>query len=104
MSSILDAVIRSDNTAAEERLRSESTAPQRQRPSNAPSSSRPRGPPSVSTPGLNSDMLPFADDEVVGLRGNQRGPRQPGPKPDVHKVTDAIGEQLVNEFERFLDG
>lgn len=101
MSSLLDAVIQSDNNAAEENLRSEGSVPPPRR--HARSSSRPRGPPSVSTPGMHSDMLQFADDEVVGLRGNQRSSRTAGPRPDVDQVTDAIGEQLVLEFEKFLD-
>ncbi|KAL1303552.1 hypothetical protein AAFC00_006922 [Neodothiora populina] len=112
MSSLLDAVIQSDNSnAAEQHVRRDASVqsfrqqlpyPQAQGRQGR-SSSRPRGPPSVSTPGVNSDMLGFADDEVVGLRGNQKGPRRTGPRLDVDRVTDAIGEQLVLEFERFLD-
>ena len=108
MSSLLDAVIQSDNNnnlnynnATEQDLRSEASVHQRMR--NARSSSRPRGPPSVSTPGMNSDMMGFADDEVVGVRGSRKGPRGAGPRPDVDKVGDTIGEHLVLEFEKFLD-
>lgn len=104
MSSILDAVIQSDNNnAVEQELRSEASSQPRRRL--ARSSSHPRGPPSVSvgTPGMHSDILGFADDEVVGIRGSRRGPSNPGPRPDVDRVTDAIGETLANAFERFLD-
>lgn len=102
MSSLLDAVIQSDNNAADQMSsRDASLDPSRRRL--ARPSSRPRGPPSVSTPGINSDIMGFADDEVVGVRGSRKGPRSQGPRPDVDRVSDTIGEHLVIEFERFLD-
>lgn len=101
MSSLLDTAIQSDNNAPAQTPGSEDGLPQiRHR---FRSTSRPRGPPSVSTPGLHSDILGFADDEVVGVRGNRRGPRPAGPRPDVDRVTDTVGEQVGLEFERFLE-
>jgi len=95
MSSLLDAVIQSDN--ADQTPGNDGTAqPRRQ----VRSSSRPRGPPSVSTPGVHSDMPGFEDDEVVGVRGNRRGR---GPNTDVQPVVDTTGETLALRFEEFLD-
>jgi DNA replication licensing factor MCM6 len=90
MSSLLDGIIHSDAVSHHP----SSSAPRRQR-----SSSRPQGPPSESA-GANSDAEAFADDEVVGVRGNQRRPRVPG---DVPRVLDQLGEYLVNEFEEFIE-
>lgn len=95
MSSLFDAVIQSDN--AEREPRSDEGAQRRRQ---ARSSSRPRGPPSVSTPGLHSDMPAFEDDEVVGLRGNRRGP---GQRLDIPPVVDTTGETLSLRFEDFLN-
>lgn len=91
MSDLLEGIIQSDAVSHHP----SSSAPRRQR-----SSSRPRGPPSESA-GVNSDAEGgFADDEVVGVRGNQKRPRVPG---DVPKVLDKLGEFLVSEFEEFLE-
>ncbi|KAE9961577.1 hypothetical protein BLS_001737 [Venturia inaequalis] len=91
MSDLLEGIIQSDAVSHHP----SSSAPRRQR-----SSSRPRGPPSESA-GINSDAEGgFADDEVVGVRGNQKRPRVPG---DVPKVLDKLGEFLVTEFEEFLE-
>lgn len=52
---------------------------------------------------MNSDILMYGDDEVVGVRGNRKGPRGPGPRPDVERVNDLTAEKLADEFENFLD-
>lgn len=95
MSSLLDAVIQSDNAAPTPG----SDAPTQSR-RQIRSSSRPRGPPSVSTPGVHSDMAGFEDDEVVGIRGNRRGR---APNTEVQPVVDTTGETLALRFEEFLD-
>ncbi|KAG9629593.1 MCM-domain-containing protein, partial [Aureobasidium melanogenum] len=95
MSSLLDAVIRSDNDQLESRT------PTAQ--STGRAGSRPRGPPSVSTPGLGSDAFAYGDDEVVGVRGSRRGPSTAGPRPEVEQVMDTTAERLAQEFEHFLN-
>ncbi|CAD0095041.1 unnamed protein product [Aureobasidium vineae] len=95
MSSLLDAVIRSDND------HNESRTPIVQ--STGRGGSRPRGPPSVSTPGLGSDAFAYGDDEVVGVRGSRRGPSTAGPRPEVEQVMDTTAERLSQEFEHFLN-
>ncbi|KAK3051938.1 MCM DNA helicase complex subunit mcm6 [Extremus antarcticus] len=95
MSSIVDAVLRSDNAPEEPR----SDAPSARR-RQARSSSRPRGPPSASTPGVQSE-LGFPDDEVVGIRGLRRS-NVPG-SDGVPRVVDTTAETLGIQFERFLD-
>ncbi|KAK3721069.1 MCM DNA helicase complex subunit mcm6 [Vermiconidia calcicola] len=91
-----DAALRSDNVPEEPR----SDAPTGRR-RQARSSSRPRGPPSVSTPGMQSDMDGFPDDEVVGLRGLRRS-NLPGNR-EVPRVVDTTAETLGIQFERFLE-
>ncbi|KAI7548989.1 MCM-domain-containing protein, partial [Hortaea werneckii] len=99
MSSLVDAVMRSDNEPQGPPTDAPSTGPstsgQRQR-----SSSRPRGPPTMSTPGMQSDAGGFPDDEVVGRRGARR--RAPG-QNDVPRVVDTTAETLSIQFERFLE-
>jgi DNA replication licensing factor MCM6 len=95
MSSLLDAVIRSDNDHNDSRTPTAQSAPR--------AGSRPRGPPSVSTPGLGSDAFAYRDDEVVGVRGSRRGPSTAGPRPDVDHVMDTTAERLAQEFEHFLN-
>ncbi|KAF2488103.1 DNA replication licensing factor mcm6 [Neohortaea acidophila] len=97
MSSLVDAVIRSDNAPDEPR----SDAAAAGRPRQARSSSRPRGPPSVSTPGMQSDMDGFPDDEVVGLRGMRRS--NAVGQTEVPRVVDTTAETLGIQFERFLE-
>jgi DNA replication licensing factor MCM6 len=92
-----DAVMRSDNGPEEPR----SDAPSSRRRQNR-SSSRPRGPPSVSTPGMQSDMDGFPDDEIVGLQRMRRN-NLPGSR-DVPRVVDTTAETLGIQFERFLEG
>ena len=74
-----------------------STGPQRRQ---ARSSSRPRGPPTASTPGMQSDMGGFPDDEVVGVRGMRR---QQAGQQDIPRVVDTTAETLGIQFERFLE-
>lgn len=98
MSSLVDAVIRSDNIAPGEG-RSDAAPNARRRQGR--SSSRPRGPPSVSTPGMHSEMDGFPDDEVVGLRGIRRN-NVPG-QHEVQRVVDTTAETLGIQFEKFLE-
>lgn len=97
MSSIVDAVMRSDNVPDEPR----SDAPSARRRQNR-SSSRPRGPPSASTPAMQSEMDGFPDDEIVGLQRMRRN-NVPGNR-DVPRVVDTTAETLGIQFERFLEG
>lgn len=103
MSSIIDAVISSDNTDRISDRRTSNNgggAPNgRERIRSSP---RPRGPPSESN-GALSDPEGFPDDEVVGLRGTDRTrPRNPMDRA-VPKVVDKVGEKVAEEFEKFLD-
>lgn len=105
MSSLVDAVLSSDflhsDNAANGDLQRQKRA-DRQRyqrgPSRPRSSSRPRGPPSESA-APQSDVDGFLDDEMarVPVRRNN------GPRPDVPKVVDKIGEFIVKRFEEFLE-
>lgn len=104
MSSIVDAVLRSDNPdldlAAAAGKNGASRTPNRR--SVQRSSPRPYGPPSESN-GALSDAEGFPDDEVVGLRGTDRNrPRDPMARA-VPKVVDKVGEKVAEEFENFLD-
>ncbi|TKA69250.1 hypothetical protein B0A49_03074 [Cryomyces minteri] len=105
MSSLVDAVLTSDNldqdlaAAATPAADSDRPTP---RPRTARSSSRPRGPPSVSTPGAQSDIEGFPDDEVVGLRGTNRN-AVPGPRSDIERVVDRTGETVGLRFQEFLE-
>ena len=102
MSSLLDAVLSSDNVDAN------ANAPKKGIPrlpnghNGYRSSPRPQGPPSESNAHL-SDMEGFPDDEVVGARGTDRNrPRNPMDQA-IPKVTDEIGERVADVFEEFLD-
>ena len=101
MSSIVDALINSDNLdldlAVGRKKESRRTNRQQQR-----SSPRPQGPPSESN-GHLSDMDGFADDEVVGVRGTDRSRQQNPMDRVVPKVADVLGEKVAEEFETFLD-
>ena len=99
MSSLLDEVLRSDN-AAQQDLRSDAPSSSGARRRQVRSSSRPRGPPSVSTPGMQSDMGGFPDDEIVGRRGTRR---QIPPGSDIPRVVDTTGETLSVRFQEFLE-
>lgn len=98
MSSLVDAVIGSDNFGLDAATPA-STGPSAGRRQNR-SSSRPRGPPSESA-GANSDIEGFPDDEVVGARGTVR--RSAGPRSDIPRVVDVTGEALSQRFEEFLE-
>jgi DNA replication licensing factor MCM6 len=95
MSSLVDAVLQSDQVPEEAR----SDAPPRRR--QARSSSRPRGPPSISTPGVQSDIDGYADDEVVDARAIRQS-RTPGDR-EIPRVVDTTAETLGIQFERFLE-
>jgi DNA replication licensing factor MCM6 len=90
---MVDAVMQSDNAPASSDTAAAGRQPQ------ARSSSRPRGPPSVSTPGMQSDVGGFADDEVVGARGMRRQLAA----QDIPRVVDTTAETLGLQFERFLE-
>ena len=101
MSSLVDAVINSDNLDLDLAAALSSDGASRQRPTQR-SSSRPRGPPSESNGNL-SDAAGFPDDEVVGLRGTDRiRPRNPMDRA-VPRVVDQIGEVVQLRFEEFLE-
>lgn len=95
MSSMADAMMRSDGPQAEPL----SDAPSAGRRQQARSSSRPRGPPSISTPGMQSDVG-FPDDEQVDARTLRRTVAS---GRDVPRVVDTTAETLGIQFERFLD-
>jgi len=104
MSSLVDAVLNSDNLdldlAAAAGSDGQTPAP-RPRPTHR-SSSRPRGPPSESN-GHLSDVEGFPDDEIVGLRGTDRNrPRNPLDRA-VPRVVDQIGEVVQLRFGEFLE-
>lgn len=102
MSSLVDAVINSDNPDFDlAAALSSDGGPSRQRPTHR-SSSRPRGPPSESNNGNLSDAAGFPDDEVVGLRGDRLRPRNPFDRA-VPRVVDQIGEVVQLRFEEFLE-
>ena len=104
MSSIVDAILNSDNPdldlAAAVGKNGASRVPKAR--SAQRTSPRPSGPPSESN-GALSDMEGFPDDEVVGVRGTDRNrPRDPMARA-VPKVVDRVGEKVAEEFESFLE-
>ncbi|MCJ1359475.1 MAG: MCM DNA helicase complex subunit mcm6 [Icmadophila ericetorum] len=99
MSSIVDAIISSDNVDLDLGLGRKDLPNKRGREKSSP---RPRGPPSESN-GHPSEIGGFGDDEVVGLRGTDRNrPRNPMDRA-IPKVVDVLGEKVAEEFETFLD-
>ncbi|KAI9732088.1 MAG: MCM DNA helicase complex subunit mcm6 [Cirrosporium novae-zelandiae] len=106
MSSIIDALINSDNpdqdAAADStgRRNGRETIPRTGSPHR--SSSRPRGPPSESN-GNISDPEGFADDEVVGRRRLNRQRPRTELDQQVPKVVDVTGETIRETFENFLE-
>ncbi|MCJ1402524.1 MCM DNA helicase complex subunit mcm6 [Xylographa trunciseda] len=102
MSSLLDAVLTSDNIEASATVQKKGTPRLPNGQNGHQSSPRPQGPPSESN-GHLSDMEGFPDDEVVGVRGTDRNrPRNPMDRA-IPKVTDEIGERVADVFEEFLD-
>ncbi|KAI9748514.1 MAG: hypothetical protein M4579_007204, partial [Chaenotheca gracillima] len=104
MSSLVDAVINSDNLDLDLAAAAGSDAPT---PASQPgrqhrSSSRPGAPPSESY-GNRSDEVGFADDEVVGLRGNVRNRPVDPRSSNIPKVVDVTGETVQENFEQFLE-
>ena len=102
MSSLLDAVLNSDNLDSSVIGQKKSTARLPNGRTGFQSSPRAPGPPSESN-GHLSDMEGFPDDEVVGVRGTDRNrPRNPMDRA-IPRVTDEIGERVADVFEEFLD-
>ncbi|KAI9705594.1 MAG: MCM DNA helicase complex subunit mcm6 [Candelina mexicana] len=105
MSSLVDAVINSDNIdldLAAGATGSQAATPAAQRWGRHRSSSRPRGPPSESQ-GARSDDEGFPDDEIVGVRGTDRKrPKNPMDRA-VPRVVDLVGETVQQSFEAFLE-
>jgi len=102
MSSLLDSVLNSDNL--ERDLAAASTPGSdtgSQRRPRARSTSRLQGPPSESNAANSDNEGGFADDEVVGSRGPMRKPL--GPRSDIPRVVDELGETLSVRFEQFLE-
>ncbi|KAI9848068.1 MAG: MCM DNA helicase complex subunit mcm6 [Sclerophora amabilis] len=106
MSSLVDAVINSDNLDLDLADAAKSDAPTPTQSSDRRrqhrSSSRPAGPPSESY-GNRSDDIGFADDEVVGLRGNVKNRKADPLDNNVPKVVDVTGETVQENFEQFLE-
>ena len=103
MSSLIDAIINSDNVDLDQTIRKKEDSRRPNGRNRQRSSPRPQGPPSESN-GHLSDMEGFPDDEVVGTRGTDRKrQRNPTDRP-VPKVVDALGEKVAEEFHTFLDG
>jgi DNA replication licensing factor MCM6 len=96
MSSLVDAIIASDNLPSGTPASSDAPAPSRRNRAG----SRPSAPPSESA-AARSDIDAFAEDEIVGARGTVPRPR--GPVGDIPKVVDEIGEHMVQQFEDFLE-
>lgn len=99
MSSLVDAVLNSDNIDLDLAAGAKYPGPSSQR--DPPPSSRPFGPPSESNAPF-SDAEGFADDEVVGARGTVPRPQDPRNR-NVPKVVDAAGERVQQTFEDFLE-
>ncbi|KAK8231777.1 MCM2/3/5 family-domain-containing protein [Phyllosticta capitalensis] len=95
MSSLVDAVLNSENDLNAPTPGSTAGAPQQ----NGRSSSRPRGPPSDSV-GPNSEAN-YRDDEMAASRATIR--RTAGPRQDIPKVVDVTGEVVCQTFEEFLE-
>jgi DNA replication licensing factor MCM6 len=102
MSSLLDAVLASDNLDSDLAAVNGNAAPKRaaDRRPRIPSS-RPRGPPTESL-GHRSDDEVLPDDEVVGVRGTDRRPGNPLDRV-IPRVVDAVGEKVQESFEQFLE-
>ena len=103
MSSIVDALLNSDNPDFDLAIQKKSTSKIPNGRSRQQSSPRPQGPPSESN-GHHSDVEGFADDEVVGVRGTDRNRARNPMDRAVPKVVDEVGEKVAEEFETFLDG
>ncbi|KAI9894888.1 MAG: MCM DNA helicase complex subunit mcm6 [Vezdaea aestivalis] len=99
MSSLLDAVIRSDDPPHSSP--SKSRPPKQQATLNAPPSSAQAHP--TSSAGIQSDAPDgFADDRIVGLKGSANRPQAPR-ADDIPRVLDQVGQRVQFSFEDFLD-
>lgn len=104
MSSLVDAVLNSDNPSLDlAAVAGKPGQPQAPNGHNAQRSlPRPYGPPSESN-GHMSDAEGYPDDEVVDVRGTDRNrPRNPLDRA-VPRVVDEVGEKVAEEFQRFLE-
>jgi DNA replication licensing factor MCM6 len=101
MTSLIDAVLTSDNLDSDLAAagRHSTPATPRQRPLQRGSSARPGAPPSESVV-PQSDDEGFADDQVVGPGINR--PKNALDRP-VPKVVDEVGMVVQDRFEQFLD-
>lgn len=109
MSSLVDAVINSDNllssdpAAGADQERQKRLERQRmQNGSRPPSSSRPRGPPSESA-GARSDIDGMLDDDVLAAQQARRRRGVGRPRNDIPRAVDAIGENVQRRFQDFLE-
>ena len=101
MSSVVGAILNSDNPDQDLAASRNGTPKNPNRRSVQRSSPRPHGPPSESN-GALSDTEGFPDDEIVGVRGNRNRPQDPMARA-VPKVVDKVGEKVAEEFEKFLE-
>ena len=102
MSSIVDAVLRSDNLDLDLAPRGGSDAI-----SSTPNHSQRRTTSRLGDPmsenSLHADEERFADDRVVGLRGTLKNkPQNPQANP-IPRVLDQVGAKVQHEFEYFLE-
>lgn len=108
MSSLLDAVIQSDNITSEgpsapadQRRQKREERRRLGRSSSRPrSSSRLQGPPSISAD-ANSEADGYLDDDDPALANARR--RKNGIRNDVPRVVDRVGEAMAGRFEDFLE-
>lgn len=108
MSSLVDAIMNSDTPASDLGLRAsqerEKVAKRRlERDLSRPrSSSRQMGGPQSDSQGPQSDIDGFLDDDAAAVNEALRRQRS-GPRPDVPRVVDTIGETISRRFEEFLE-
>lgn len=109
MSSLVDAVINSDNLASDHAPSAELEQQKRrerqrmQRGSSRPrSSSRPGGPPSESA-GSRSDIDGLLDDDVVAAQQIRRRRGAGRQRQDIPRMVDSLGENVSRRFQDFLE-
>ena len=106
MSSLVDAVLNSDNLdldLAAAAAPSDGPTPAPHHVRTPRSSSRLGGPPSESHGHPSDDEGGFPDDEVVGIRGNVKNRFRDPFGNAVPKVVDQVGETVQQNFEEFLE-
>lgn len=109
MSSLVDAVINSDNLLTSDPVNGDQERQKRrerermQRGYSRPrSSSRPQGPPSESA-GARSDVDGMIDDEVLAAQAARRRRGAGRPRADIPRMVDSLGENVFRRFEDFLE-